>query len=302
LFREVKNMNRRLKDAAANKFSFFVAVFSSLLIFIIALTLFQRSIPILQALSLSDLFLSSSWFPSKGQFGFYPFLIGTVYVTALAMTIAVPICILTAIYLAEYAPKKIRGGIIPLIDLLAGIPSVIVGLWGVLFVVPLIRYHIAPAAGVSATGYSLLAGGIVLAIMVSPIIISISEEVLRAVPFEVAEASFALGATKWQTVKHVVLRKALPGVVAATILGFSRAFGETMAVLMVLGNVAKVPTSLFDPAYTLPTLIANNYGEIMSVPLYDSALLLGALLLLVIVVFFNALARIVLLRAQRRSA
>jgi phosphate transport system permease protein len=190
----------------------------------------------------------------------------------------------------------------PLIDLLAGIPSVVIGLWGVLFVVPLIRHYIAPVVGVSSTGYSLLAGGIVLSIMISPIIISVSEEVFRTVPFEITEASFALGSTKWQTVKHVVLRKALPGVMAAVILGFSRAFGETMAVLMVLGNVARVPSSLFDPAYTLPALIANNYGEIMSVPLYDSALLLAALLLLVIVAFFNALARIVLSRVERRSA
>lgn len=297
----MESTDRRINDVVACKVSLLVVVFSSLLVPAIALALFHRSIPILQALSPGDLLFSSSWLPSKGQFGFNPVLVGTVYVTGFAMIIAVPVCILTAIYLAEYAPKKVRGGVMPLIDLLAGIPSVVVGLWGVLFVVPLIRYHIAPYFGVSATGYSLLAGGIVLAIMVSPIIISVSEEVLKAVPFEVAEASFALGATKWQTVKHAVLRKALPGIIASIILGFSRAFGETMAVLMVLGNVAKVPTSLFDPASTLPTLIANNYGEMLSVPLYDSALLFAALTLLVVVVFFNALARIVLLRVERRS-
>lgn len=294
-------MNRKLKDVFVGKLSFLIAVFSGFIVFIIAFVLFQKSIPILELIPINQLFLSSIWLPSQGHFGFYPFVIGTVYVTGLAMALAIPICILTAIYLAEYAPKKVRGAILPLVDLLAGIPSVVNGLWGVLFIVPLIRDHIAPIVGVSTTGYSLLAGGIVLAIMVAPIIISVSEEVFRTVPFEMADASLALGATKWQTTKYVVLRKAMPGVIAAVVLGFSRAFGETMAVLMVLGNVAKVPLSLFDPAYTLPALIANNYGEIMSIPLYDSALLFAALVLLVVVVFFNALARIVLLRIERRS-
>lgn len=295
-------MSRKFKDAFANKASLSIAAFSSLLVFIIGFTLFQRSIPILQVRPLRDLLFSSTWLPSKGQFGFSPFIIGTIYVTGLAMMLAVPICVLTSIYLAEYAPKRVHSTIMSLVDLLAGIPSVINGLWGVLFIVPLIRYYLAPALGVSTTGYSLLAAGIVLAIMVAPIIISVSEEVFRAVPFHMTEASLALGATKWQTIKHVVMRKAMPGIIAAIILGFSRAFGETMAVLMVLGNVIKVPSSLFDPTYTLPTLIANNYGEIMSIPLYDSALLFAALILLVIVVFFNVLARIVLARVERRSA
>jgi len=221
-------------------------------------------------------------------------------VTGLAMLLAIPICLFSAIYLAEYAPNKVRGTIKPLIDLLAGIPSVVYGLWGLLLVVPLIRY-VAPFVGAATTGYSVLAGGTVLAIMVFPIIISVSEEVFRTVPFEVREASFALGATKWETVKHVVVRKALPGFLAAIILGFSRAFGETMAVLMVMGNVAKAPSSLFDPAYSLPALIANNYGEMMSIPLYDSALLFAALILLLVIAFFSILARVVLIRVERRS-
>lgn len=274
---------------------------SSLIVFIMTFALFQRSKPILANQPLRELLLTSSWYPLKGEFAFYPFIIGTILVTGLAMILAIPICLLTAIYIAEYAPSKIRGTIKPLIDLLAGIPSVVYGLWGVSLVVPLIRYYVAPFVGVATTGYSVLAGGIVLALMVFPIIISVSEEVFRAVPFEVREASFALGATQWQTVKHVVMRKALPGVIAAIILGFSRAFGETMAVLMVVGNVAKVPSSLFDPAYPLPALIANNYGEMMSIPLYDSALLLAALILLLVVSFFSIVARIVQLRVERRS-
>jgi len=216
------------------------------------------------------------------------------------MILAIPVCLLSAIYLAEYAPEKVRGIVKPLIDLLAGIPSVVYGLWGVLTIVPLIRDYVAPLVGVTTTGYTLLTGGIVLAIMVFPIVISVSEEVFRTVPYAAREASLALGATKWQTVKHVVMRSSLPGIAASVILGFSRAFGETMAVLMVVGNVAKVPSSVFDPAYPLPALIANTYGDMMSIPLYDSAMLLAALVLLLVVLFFNVIARIVLLRISTR--
>lgn len=294
-------MNRRLKDIIASRLMLSVTIFSGLLVFIIAFTLFRSSVPILTTQTLSNLLLTSSWHPMKGEFGFYPFIIGTLLVTVLAMVLAIPICLLSTIYLAEYAPNKVRSAIKPLIDLLAGIPSVVYGLWGLLLVVPLIRY-IGPLVGVVTTGYSVLAGGIVLSIMVFPIIISVSEEVFKTVPFEMREASLALGATKWQTVKHVVMRKALPGVVAAITLGFSRAFGETMAVLMVVGNVAKVPSSLFDPAYPLPALIANNYGEMLSIPMYDSALLFAALILLLVVAFFSIASRIVLLNLERRSA
>jgi phosphate transport system permease protein len=187
-----------------------------------------------------------------------------------------------------------------MIDLLAGVPSVVIGMWGVITIVPLVRM-VGEFVGATTTGYSILAGGIVLAIMVFPSIISVSQEVLRAVPASMREASFALGATKWETVKYVVVRKSLAGIVAAMILGFSRAFGETIAVLMVVGNVARVPSSLFDPGYPLPALIANNYENVMSMPLYSSALLFAALILLLVVATFTVLGRIVLIRLRRRS-
>lgn len=135
--------------------------------------------------------------------------------------------------------------------------------------------------------------------MVFPIIISVTGEVMRSVSGELREVSLSLGATKWQTIKHVVLRKARPGIIAAIVLGFSRAFGETMAVLMVVGNVAKVPSSIFDPAYPLPALIANTYGEMMSIDLYDSAILLAALILLLVVLICNVIARMILVRIER---
>jgi phosphate transport system permease protein len=137
--------------------------------------------------------------------------------------------------------------------------------------------------------------------MVFPIIISVTTDVLRSVPTEATEASMALGATRWETVKHVILKSARRGIMAAIVLGFARAFGETMAVLMVVGNVPKVPTSLFDPAYPLPALIANNYGEMMSIPMYDSVLMLAALVLLLVVAAFNLGAQLFLIGMERRS-
>jgi len=165
-------------------------------------------------------------------------------------------------------------------------------------VVPFVR-AVGQGMGYQTTGYNLLAGGIILAIMACPIIISVSIEVLRAVPVGLREAALALGTTKWEMVKHVVLRSSGRGVLSAIILGFARVFGETMAVLMVVGNVAKIPRSIFDPAYPLPALIANNYGEMMSIPRYDAALLLGALILLLVVGGFSLLARLMIIRIER---
>ena len=299
---------RKLKDAIAGRLMLVAAIFSSILVFIVAIALYLRSKPILETKSLGDLLLGSTWLPSQGEFGFYPFILGTVYVTGLAMVFAVPLSILSAVYLAEYANERLKSMILPLIDLLAGIPPVVFGVFGVLAIVPLVA-AIAPlfrnsgipllSGGSYSTGYSLLAGGIVLAIMVFPIIISISYEVFKAVPFDVREASLSLGATRWQTINHAVIRAAIPGIAAAVILGFSRAIGETMAVLMVVGNVAKIPSSIFDPAYPLPALIANNYGEMMSIPMYDSALLLAALILMLIILFSTLGARLILIRIER---
>lgn len=292
-------MIRLIKDRLAGKLMLALTVISGLIVFVMIFGLYQRSRPILSAKPLSELLFSSSWHPLNGEFGLFPFIMGTLWVTAVAAAIAIPLCLLAAIYLAEYSPRRLREWSAPLIDLLAGIPSVVYGVWGVLVIVPLIKNHVAPLAGASSTGYCVLAGGMVLAIMVFPVIVHVSVEVFRAVPNEVREASLALGATQWQTIRHVVLRKAMPGVMAAIVLGLSRAFGETMAVLMVAGNVARLPSSIFDPAYPLPALIANKYGEMLSVPLYDSALLLASLALLIVVLLVNLMARVFLFRVER---
>jgi len=280
---------------------FLLTAVPGFLVLLMLFGLLQKSRAILALKSFSGLLFGSSWHPLKGEFGFFPFLMGTLWVTLAAMVLAVPISLLTAVYLSEYAPKFIREFTKPVIDLLAGIPSVVYGVWGVLMIVPFVGKVLAPLFGVYSSGYSVLSGGIVLAIMVFPTIIHVALEVFSSVSHELRETSLSLGATKWETVKHVVLRKGLQGIIAAVVLGLSRAFGETMAVLMVVGNVAKIPKSVFDPAYPLPALIANNYGEMMSVPLYDSALMLTALVLLLVVLVFNLGARFVLMKAERRA-
>jgi len=290
-----------------------LTVLAASLVLFITLSLLMRAQPLLKMKSLGELLTSSDWHPLRGAFGFLPFIAGTLAVTTLAMLLAVPPCLLCAIYLSEYAPRRLREAVKPVIDLLAGIPSVVYGVWGTLAVVPVIRDAITPWVGKhlgfvpflstgNPTGYGVLAGGVVLAVMVFPIIISVTGEVIRAVPDGLREAALALGATRWQMVKGVVLRRSLPGVIAAIVLGFSRAFGETMAVMMVVGNVPQIPHSIFDAVYPLPALIANNYGEMMSIPLYDAALLTAALILLLVVLIFTLAARVVLLRAIRTAA
>jgi phosphate transport system permease protein len=284
---------RHVKDTIARNVFYLLTVGCCVAVVPMIVGLCVKSQPVLHQQSLFSILTSVEWSPLQGKFGMLCFLAGTVYVTLIAMAMAVPVSLLVAIYLSEYAPKFIRNAMLPMIDVLSGIPSVIYGVWGILVVVPLVA-RLAGLFNVYSSGYSLLAGSIVLAVMVCPFIIHVSREVLSAVPIGIREASLSLGATRWQTVKHAVIRKALPGIVAAVVLGLARALGETIAVLMVVGNVPLIPRSVFDPAYPLPALLANNYGEMMSIPLYDSALLFSALVLLVVVLCFNLLARFIL--------
>ena len=295
-------LNKIAVDRIARKILFGLSVFSALIVFLILYGLVYKSVPMLQSHSIVELLIGSKWKPFKGEFGFYPFILSTFLVTIFSVIIAVPICILTAIYLSEYASNRIRSIVIPFIDILAGIPSVIFGIWGVVVIVPFIRDELAPAFGAQSTGYCILAGGLVLSIMVFPVIINILYEVLKTVPDDLRDASLSLGANKWETIKKVVLKKARPGLIAAVVLGFSRSLGETIAVLMVVGNVPKIPQSVFDPGYPLPALIANNYGEMMSIPLYDSALMFAALLLFVVIAVFNILSRTILNRIEKQMA
>lgn len=277
-----------------------IAIFSLLLLLVIGLSLFFKALPIMREKNLWELLTSASWKPFKGDFGFLPFIMSTFYVSLIAIILALPLSLLTSIYLSSYASKNIRRIFEPVIDLLSGIPPVIYGVWGTLTIVPLISEKIAPKFVEFSSGYSVLAGGIVLAVMITPLLVSILVEVFRSIPAEMVDASLSLGATKWQTVKKVILRKSVTGIIAAVVLSVSRAFGETIAVLMVCGNITMVPQSLFDSCYPLPALIANNYGEMLSMPSYESALMLAAFLLFIIIVLFNAVSRLTLNQIEKR--
>ncbi len=303
---------RTRQDQLARRTFFFLTVFPVLLIVLIAGALAMRSWPIVSAYGISDLFFGETWKPHQGQFGLWPFILGTVWVTTVGVVLSVPACLLVSIYLAEYAHARIRSIAKPVLDLLAAIPPVVYGVWGLLAIVPFVDDVLAPLADrwlasvpifivTQPTGYGILAGGIVLAVMIAPLIISVTFEVLSTVPNDLRHASLGVGATRWQTIRNVVLPQTLPGILAAIVLGASRALGETIAVLMVVGNVPQVPTSVFDSAYPLPALIANNYGEMMSIPLYDAALLGSALVLLTVILLFNILSTLVLQRMLRRK-
>ena len=304
--------SRARQDRIAKRTFFVFTLLPIALIIIVTAALLVRSWPIISAYSLSNLLLGDVWKPTDGKFGFMPFILGTVWVTTVGIVLSVPLCLLVAIYLAEYAHSATRAFAKPILDLLAAIPPVVYGVWGLLAIVPFVDKVLAPFAErwLSAipifavnqpTGFGILSAGIVVAVMISPLIISIIFEVFTTVPNDLRHASLAMGATQWQTIRNIVLPQIMPGIIAAVVLGASRALGETIAVLMVVGNVTNMPTSIFDSAYPLPALIANNYGEMMSIPLYDAALLGAALVLLVVILIFNIISMIVLQRMLRRK-
>ena len=293
-------LQRRIfKDKAARWVMLVLTVLSLLLLIAIGIGLFFKSRLILSEHSLWELLSGSAWKPLSGEFGFLPFIVGTLFVTALSIAIALPISLLSAIFLTEYASSWVKRIVFPIFDILAGIPSVVYGVWGTLIIVPWIADKLGPRFVDYTSGYTVLASGIVLGIMILPILVSLLIEIFTIVPQDYREASASLGATKWQTCSKVILRKAMPGIVAAVVLSISKAFGETIAVLMVCGNYAAIPRSLFDPCYPLPALIANNYGEMLSLPLYESALMFAAVILFFILLVFNIISRWILRNIER---
>ncbi|WP_053185016.1 phosphate ABC transporter permease subunit PstC [Sunxiuqinia dokdonensis] len=258
---------------------------------LIAIGLYWKAAPLLANHSFAELILSAKWFPMKGEFGFMPFIYSSAYVTVLSFFLSAPLCLFAAVYLTQFGKKRLLNVMLPVIDILAGIPSVVYGVWGVLVIVPAVSDYVAPFFGTSSSGYSLLAGGVVLAVMCIPYMLNMLIEVFHTIPVGMKEASLSLGATHWEMVKHVIFKKGFPGIISAFGLGIAKAFGETIAVLMVVGNTLDISVSPFSPGYPLPALIANNYGEMMSIPDYDSALMFAALLLFVIILVINLFFR-----------
>lgn len=272
---------------------------SLLLVLIMGIGLYMKSAPIFEDHSLWELLSASEWKPFKNRFGFYPFIMGTVWVTGIALVLALPLSLLTAVFLTEYSRAWVKRWFYPALDILAALPSVIYGVWGSLLIVPWISEWLVPHFVEFSSGYTVLAGGIVLSVMILPLLVSLFVEIFSTVPQELRDASQALGATRWQTTKKVVIRRSLPGIFAAVVLAVSRALGETIAVLMVCGNLSQVPHSVFDACYPIPALIANNYGEMLSLPLYEAALMFAAMILFVVVLLFNLLSRIILYRLKK---
>jgi phosphate transport system permease protein len=294
------SLDRHIKDRASRAWMLLWLCFIVAMPVLIGAGLYYKSSLLLKEESVIGLLLSKEWKPLSGKFGFYPFIISSLWVTILALLIAGPICLLSAIHLTQYAKKVVLKIMRPVIDILAGIPSVIYGVWGVIVIVPFIAKQSDRILGKQVSGYSILSGSIVLAIMIIPFILNILIEVFRSIPDELQEASLSLGASKWQTVKFVLIKKAFPGIISAMGLGLSRAFGETIAVLMVVGNVVGIPHGVLQPGYPLPALIANNYGEMLSIPMYDSALMYAALVLFLIVLVFNLASRLLIVRFEKR--
>lgn len=286
VFQKSLNKKRIYKQNLSSAFMFLLTVSSVFLLIAMIVGLTYKSLPILQENSFWDLISSSEWKPSQKKFGFLPFITGTLSVTLLSIAIALPLSLLTAISLTEYSKKIVKKFVFPALDILAALPSVIYGVWGILLLIPI-------------TGYTLLTASLVLCVMVLPIMVSLFVEIFSTVPQDLRDASMSLGATTWQTTRRVVLRKSLSGIFAAVVLALSKAMGETIAVMMVCGSIPAIPKSLFKGFYTLPALIGNNYGEMASVPLYESAIMFAALILLVIVVIFNVLSRVILYRVQK---
>ncbi len=293
------NITRALRSRLHSSWMLTALIFSLLLPVLLAIGLYLKSAPLLHDQHLFTLLFSKSWKPLSGHFGMYPFIISSLWVTVIALILAGPVCLLSAIHLTQYARPIVLKIMHPVIDILAGIPSVIFGVWGILVIVPFVGNYIGPLLGKHITGYSIFSGGMVLAVMIIPFILNILIEVFRTIPEELTEVTLSLGATRWMVVKHVLLKKAFPGIISAFSLGLSRAFGETIAVLMVVGNVTRIPTGALQPGYPLPALIANNYGEMLSIPRYDSALMFAALVLLVIVILFNIISRYMIHRVEK---
>jgi phosphate transport system permease protein len=251
----------------------------------------------------------SDWDPVQESFGALPFIYGTLVTSGLALVVAVPVSLGMSLFVTEMAPKRLRAIVAFALELLAGIPSVVYGLWGIFVLVPWLRASLEPLLGHTLgflplfkgppIGLGYLAGGLILAVMILPTITSISIEVIRTVPQAQREAALSLGATRWEMVRLSVVPYCRAGILGAVLLGLGRALGETMAVTMVIGNAPEIHASLFAPGYTLPSVIANEFAE-ASGTLHTASLALLALLLFGVTLLLNVLARL-LVRAARRG-
>ncbi len=270
------------------------AIVATISVALITVFIFQSGIPVLAEYGVFEFIFGTTWSPTNGSYGILPLIIGTLSVTLGALIIGVPTGIACAIFLSEILPKKWAKAFKSAIELLAGIPSVVYGFFGLVVLVPAIRNYVLPIYQIfdpeaSATGFSILAGAVILAIMILPTIVSISENSITAVPREFKEASLALGANKMETIMRVLIPAAKSGILSSIILGMGRAIGETMAVLLITGNMAKIPGSMMDPVATLTGTIAMEMGY--ASPTHQQALFAVGIVLFVIIMLLNIIAQ-----------
>jgi len=281
---------KKFKEKLSGRIFFALALSSISALALITVFIIAQGAPIIAKVGFFNFIFGMTWAPSQGEFGIFPMIIGSLTVTLGAAVLGIPIGICCSIFLTEYAPAPLRNIFRPAIQLLAGIPSVVYGFWGLIYVVPFIRDYLG------GPGLSILAGSVILAIMILPTVISISEVSILSLPRQYKEGALALGMTHWQTIRSVTLPAAKSGIVAAVILGMGRAIGETMAVIMVLGNAVAVPTSILDPVRTLTTNIGIEMGYASGD--HRQALFATGIVLFIIIMVLNSTAQYIVKRKK----
>ncbi|WP_066634876.1 phosphate ABC transporter permease subunit PstC [Desulfolucanica intricata] len=276
---------KRLHEKIIEKVFLLSAITGIFIVFLILFFIFTEGIPVMQKYGLSHFLFETAWRPKNNLFGLLPMILGSFYVTLGALLLGVPVGIGCAIYLAEIAPRWLARAVRPLIELLAGIPSIVYGFFGLVVIVPFIMEHLG------GRGLSTLAASVVLGMMILPTVINVSEDAIRAVPNEYREGSYALGAGLWQTISKVVLPTARSGLIAAVILGMGRAIGETMAVILVAGNAPAIPGSPLDMVRTLTANIAIEMGYAAGD--HAGALFATGIILVVIIMLLNTLITLI---------
>ncbi|HUT72384.1 MAG TPA: phosphate ABC transporter permease subunit PstC [Desulfatiglandales bacterium] len=285
--RHIKGMGRQRRERAIRILFFCIALASIATLSMIVVFLFTEGIPILTKVSVKDFIFGQYWYPTDEppEFGIFPLIVASMAVTGVASLISVPLGVLTALYLAEVASARLREVVKPIVELLAALPSVVIGFFGMVVVAPFLQNSLG-----AATGLNLFNASLMLAFMSVPTICSVSEDAIFGVPTELKEASLALGATHWETIARVILPGSISGIATAIILGMSRAIGETMVVLMVAGGAAMIPTSLFDPVRPMPASIAAEMAEAPFRGDHYYALFATGIVLFVFTLLFNLIA------------